>query len=128
MGLHDAVAPMTAVIAKYFSAPEIAALERGAVDLASISASLLVPFHAQRLDRARLAWLNVRWFLQQGIDVLNESTRRRAEAWLLDEFAYEATPVRGISSSAFKAFYADRYGSTEGTTPHGGSGRSGIVG
>ncbi|HET6806923.1 MAG TPA: hypothetical protein VFH59_15930 [Frateuria sp.] len=128
MGLHDAVAPMTAVIAKHFSASEIAALERGAVDLASISASILVSFHAQRLHRARLAWLNVRWFLQQGIDVLNVSTRRRAEAWLLDEFAYEATLGRGIPSSAFKTFYADRYGSTEGTTPHGGSGRSGIAG
>jgi len=120
---------MVAVIDQYFGAEEIDALTRGTVDFRDISDSLLVPFAARRLDAARVAWINVRWFVQRGIDVFDDGERRRVESWLLDEFGYA---IIGDPASWFggavKLFDADRYGSTEGTTPHGGSGRSGIAG
>jgi hypothetical protein len=120
---------MASVISQYFSDEEVDALERGSVDLAKISTSLLVPFAARRLNGVRIAWLNVRWFLQRGIDVLDDMTRHRVESWLIEEFGYAVVgDPSAWPAQAIKHFQADRYGSTEGTTPHGGSGRSGIAG
>lgn len=120
---------MASVIDQHFSKDEINALERGSIDLEAISPALLVPFAARRLESARVIWLNVRWFLQHGIDVLDGKERHRVELWLIEEFGFA---VIGDPSTwparAIKQFHADRYGSTEGTTPHGGSGRSGIAG
>jgi len=120
---------MTAVIGEFFRSHEIAMLHRGIADLAQVSTSLLVPFTARRLMAAQVAWLNVRWFLQHGLDVTDATERERVERWLLAEFGYVV--VDGAAPGAMggsKIFHSDRYGSTEGTTPHGGGGRSGIAG
>ena len=115
---------MTAVIGEFFRSHEIAMLHRGIADLAQVSTSLLVPFTARRLMAAQVAWLNVRWFLQHGLDVTDATERERVERWLLAEFGYVV--VDGAAPGAMggsKIFHSDRYGSTEGTTPHGGGGR-----
>lgn len=120
---------MASVIGQYFSDEEVDALERSSVDLAKISSSILVSFAARRLNCVRIAWLNVRWFLQRGIDVLDGMTRNRVESWLIEEFGYVVVDDPSAwPAQAIKYFQADRYGSTEGTTPHGGSGRSGVAG
>lgn len=117
------------VIDRFLHPPEVEQLHQGIADLGAISSALLVPFLAQRLLSTRVAWLNRRWFLGRGIDVTLASERARVEAWLVAEFGYIVPAASAVQPKMeCKTFYADRYGSTEGTTPHGGSGRSGIAG
>ena len=117
------------VIDRFFHPSEVEQLHQGIPDLGAISPDLLVPFPAQRLVSMRVAWLNRRWFLARGIDVTLVSERERVEAWLVAEFGYISQAAStALPKTDRKTFYADRYGSTEGTTPHGGSGRSGIAG
>lgn len=110
---------------------EIRDLVTGLTDLSAVAPSTLVPFVAHRLRHARAVWINERWFLEKGLDVSEPETYQRVSAWLVDEFGFS---VRGDTDPASmfhdneKIFYADRYGSTEGTSPHGGSGRVGISG
>ncbi|HKE19389.1 MAG TPA: hypothetical protein VKB80_31145 [Kofleriaceae bacterium] len=109
---------------------EIARLEAGLPRLSEWGAGLLVPFEARRLRGASVAWLNERWFLERRLDVTDAATRRRACAWLLDEFAYsvpgEGDPADACSAQV-RTFAADRYGGS-GMVPHGGSGRAGLSG
>ncbi|MFC5437309.1 hypothetical protein ACFPME_12125 [Rhodanobacter umsongensis] len=120
---------MSAIINDVFRPDEVAMLHEGIVDLAEVSNSLLVPFTAYQLAACRVAWLNVRWFLQRGLDVTSAVERRRAEGWLLAEFGFAIDNGPSTCGERLaKVFHADRYGSSEGTTPHGGSGRSGIAG
>ena len=109
---------------------EIARLEAGLPRLSEWGTALLVPFTARRLRGASVLWLNERWFLERHLDVTDAATRRRACAWLLDEFAY-SVPGSADPDDAFsageKTFAADRYGGS-GMVPHGGSGRAGLSG
>jgi hypothetical protein len=109
---------------------EIRQIEAGLTSLSDWSDSMLVPFQATRLSRAKVVWLNERWFLERQIDVLDCSTRKRVVAWLIDEFAY-CVPAKSDPHDAYvaveKIFGADRYGGS-GLVPHGGSGRAGISG
>ena len=89
-----------------------------------------VPLHARRLRRASVYWINVRWFLQRGIDTTNRQVRQSVCRWVLSEFGYAVPqprdPVEAYECQE-KTFYADRYGG-RGIGANGGSGRSAAVG
>jgi hypothetical protein len=110
---------------------ELARLEAGLPRLADWGAHVMVPFPGRRLLRPRVAWINVRWFLERQLDVTDPGIRRRVEAWLCESFAV-MHPRDEDPPSAFareeRTLYADRYGSTNGLNPHGGSGRVCTVG
>jgi hypothetical protein len=76
-------------------------------------------------------WINRRWFFERQFDVTSADTVRRIHDWLLDEFAY-VIPQPSDPQPAFtnktKILHADRYGSSTGRTPHGGSGRVATIG
>jgi hypothetical protein len=106
-------------------------LEAGLVRLEEWGPRMLVPFQARQLRHSTVLWTNRRWFFERQFDLARPDTRQRMEAWLVDEFAY-AIPRAGDSQSAFthraKTLHADRYGSSTGRTPHGGSGRVATIG
>ncbi len=106
------------------------ALEAGIPDLAIISNALLVPFEARGLRHATVAWINPRWFFERGIDIREHETRARVERWLLAEFAFVVPSGKGSGglTSNTRTLHADRYGSTDGMSPHGGSGRVATIG
>lgn len=110
---------------------ELALLERDLPDLSEWGSMLLVPFEVRGLARARVAWMNERWFLSRGIDITDLSVRARVDAWLIERFAY-AVPREGDPGDAFKkaarTFHADRYGGASAVSKHGGSGRAAVVG
>jgi hypothetical protein len=110
---------------------ELALLERGLPKLDNLSAHLLVPFTVHKLRNAKVAWLNQRWFLERGLNVVNDEVRKRVEYWILESFAYLTpgglTSVTALTKTT-KVVHADRYGSTGGLAPHGGSGRAFIEG
>ncbi|WP_426933647.1 hypothetical protein [Xanthomonas arboricola] len=100
-------------------------------DISAISPSALVSFPTRRLRGAAVVWMNNGWFLEKGIDLTTPSTYDRVADWLVNEFAFCVYGDRGHIAdfdATKKEFYADRYGTTEGTSPHGGSGRVGISG
>lgn len=117
-----------AVHARMLTADELARLATATVDPADWGESLCVVFEARRLTTARVCWLNKRWFVEQGVDVLDPGVRERVGRWLLQEFGYVVPrtedPPESFGSESAK-FLADRYGGT-GLVPHGGSGRAGI--
>jgi hemolysin-activating ACP:hemolysin acyltransferase len=113
---------------RYFAADEVGRLERGLTRLSQWSNALLVPFTAYRLRSAMVAWINRRWFLERGFDLENECTRRRVSAWLLDEFGWCVRSDPECGRSNRRTLWADRYGSTDGHAPHGGSGRVATLG
>jgi len=82
---------------------------------------LLVPLELVRVPSASVAWLNVRWFTERGFNVADASVRRRLEEWVIENFAYVTPPAK--AANATRLFHADRYGSTDGLSQHGGSGR-----
>jgi hypothetical protein len=110
---------------------ELAAISEGIPDLAGISQSILVQFSAHPLQNASVVWINDRWFAERGLRTHIEiSVRNRVCAWLLSSFAITATHgshPRRHDARLFTAF-ADRYGSSSGTSPHGGSGRVATIG
>jgi hypothetical protein len=117
--------------AEHFSRAETELLESGLVRLEEWSPQMLVPFQCRQLRRAMVLWINRRWFLERQFDLTNNGTVRRIHEWLVDEFAY-AIPQPGDPQTAFttktKFLHADRYGSSTGRTPHGGSGRVATIG
>jgi hypothetical protein len=118
-------------VAEFFSAEEVSRLVDGAPDLAQCGPHLLVPFNVRRLRRATVFWINRRWFLERGIDVSATDTRERVQNWLTSEFGYaiprsEDPPEFYTAES--RVVFADRYGSSTGLTPHGGSGRVATIG
>src|SRR5579883_3138750 len=122
---------MATVTHRHFSPAEIARLESGLSLLHTWSEHLLVPFTAYRLRHAALVWINRPWFRRRGFDLDDAETHRRIESWLLDEFGFavrrESDPEEAFTSER-RTLFADRYGSTDGLTPHGGSGRVATIG
>lgn len=116
---------------EFFSVEEIQRLEEGLPRPSVWSEDLLVPFQVRQLRNAKLIWLNKRWFLERGLDAADQPTLTRISGWLLSTFAF-VRPGAGDKASAFtgrtKTAYADRYGSSGGTAPHGGSGRVAVDG
>lgn len=90
---------------------------------------MTVSFSARQLSRARVIWLNSRWFAELGVDVSCAETRRELEEILLRDFAFmvpsryviEGRTLGGRTLTAT----ADRYGDPFGAH-HGGSGRCAI--
>lgn len=115
-------------LARHFSAEEITRLERGLPRLAHWSRSLLVPFTAHRLSSAAVVWINRRWFLERGFDIAQDHTLRQVSEWLVDEFAWCVRTGTESVKADTRVLWADRYGSTQGKSPHGGSGRVATVG
>lgn len=100
---------------------DVQRLEASGLLAPDVLPELFVPFQVVRVGGATVAWLNRRWFAEQGIEIWNESVRAQAEAWLLRNFAF-VVPCAAHDGPRH-TFMADRYGSTEGLSPHGGSGR-----
>ncbi len=92
--------------------------------------NLYVRFATRRFRNARVAWLNRRWFLSQGIDFACEAQRNAIESWLVETFGV-AVPAEDDPDEQYLSveqhLYADRYGAPSGS-PHGGSGRVGTFG
>ena len=115
-------------VSRHFSADEIARLKRGLPRLAQWSNSILGPFDARRLRSGAVAWVNHRWFLERGFDLSQGGVRERVIAWLVDEFAWcVATNGKGFASEG-RTLWADRYGSSDGSCPYGGSARVATIG
>ncbi|MHB1827751.1 MAG: hypothetical protein ACYCV6_08655 [Steroidobacteraceae bacterium] len=115
-------------LSRHFSAGEIARLERDLPRLDHWSRSLLVPFTAYRIRSASVAWLNPRWFLERGFNLAQERTLRQVSEWLVEEFAWCVQSGSDGVTADIRTLWADRYGSTQGRSPHGGSGRVATVG
>jgi len=98
-------------------------------DLNDLGPHALVPFVARRLKRARVVWINERFWLGHGVDILDPVERGALETWLLDTYAccVPADVAPEEMEGPDRIFYADRYGASGGAT-HGGSGRCGING
>lgn len=101
---------------------------RGSLTELAWPKTMFAPFQASKLSDASVAWLNRKWFVEQGLDVLDPFVLQQIEAWLIDEFGY-VVPAQDKASppAPAKTFLADRYGGS-GLAPHGGSGRAGISG
>jgi hypothetical protein len=116
--------------ASTLTAREIDAMSIGLPLLSEWGENMLVPFSSRRLRNASVVWINVRWFLEHGIDARCLATRSRIHAWLMKEFAY-AVPLPTDQPKDFtsesKTLWADRYGGS-GLVPHGGSGRVSVSG
>ena len=87
-----------------------------------------MPFTAHRIPSASVAWLNRRWFLERGFDLAQERTLRQVSEWLVEEFAWCVQSGSDGVTADTRTLWADRYGSTQGRSPHGGSGRVATVG
>lgn len=122
---------MSLLISSIFTQEEAARLQCGIPDLATLSENLLIPFSVSKLKRPAVAWLNWRWFLQRGFNLAETVVRAKVEQWIIDEFAYIVSGA-GVRTEYVthkqRIYFADRYGSTEGMSPHGGSGRVATVG
>jgi hypothetical protein len=122
---------MRTLIDRFFSPDEVKRLECSLPRLEDWSTSMLVPFQAQQLRNASIAWINRRWFLERGIRISDPKVERRASNWLIHEFGY-SVPRQEDPPHAFtgtvRTLYADRYGNTTGKSMHGGSGRVATIG
>ncbi|MBW8076487.1 MAG: hypothetical protein GJU76_00060, partial [Gallionella sp.] len=87
-----------------------------------------MPFTAHRIPSASVAWLNPRWFLERGFDLAQGRTLRQVSKWVVEEFAWCVQSGSDGVTADTRALWADRYGSTQGRSPHGGSGRVVTVG
>ncbi len=109
---------------------EVIGVEFGLPDLSTWGDAMLLPFVAKKLCHPTVVWINERWLLERGINVLDPSARKRTLNWLIDQFAY-CVPADGDPAGAYldaeKVLKADRYGGS-GIVPHGGSGRTGTLG
>lgn len=113
------------------TADELAAISSDIPDLSQIGASILVPFRACPLGGATVAWINDRWFAERGLLThIDSALRKRACDWILSSFAITAVDERQVPSDIAPTVtaQADRYGSSSGTSSHGGSGRVATVG
>lgn len=84
---------------------------------------VLVPFSVRKLDRARLLWLNDRWFRESGVPIEDPAVATDLTRELLEKFA--VAPMTKGEGNDDATLYADRYGGV-GSSPHGGSGRCGL--
>jgi len=117
-------------ITRFFSPEEITRLEKGLPRLGEWSSQMFVPFEARQLRRARILWINRRWYLERQIDVSRADVRDRVATWLVDEFAYAVSEdgAGDAFTSRVRTLYADRYGISSGRSVHGGSGRVATIG
>lgn len=113
----------------YFSVEEIDRLQSGLPDLAQWGTQLLVPFQVSRLRNASLVWLNSRWFGERHFDIGDPIILDKISRWLLGDFAYiVSSSAAEVDMADVRTLHADRYGSSTGISPHGGSGRVAVDG
>lgn len=98
-----------------------------AFDPRRLSSCAVVRFPVRRIAEARVLWLNRRWFLERGLNILRPETREVVETELLETYAVHAIPPGEAVSVDSGWLEADRYGGTGGAL-HGGSGRCGLRG
>lgn len=98
-----------------------------ALNLRDFSEHLVVDFAVEPLEGVEVVWLNERWWLANGWNLLTTAVRADLEAALLDRFGVRATGKRS-SDPHTRSLGADRYGSSFGSRRHGGSGRCGSLG
>ncbi|QWT22126.1 hypothetical protein KPL74_08975 [Bacillus sp. NP157] len=98
-------------------------------DISVDAPHLMVPFKARHLPQARVVWTNRRWLAQQGLNPWDAAVLAAFERWVLDSFAV-ASVVEGEQPEGRDVRWvdADRYGSSTGMNPHGGSGRVATIG
>jgi len=87
-----------------------------------LSPDMSVAFGVRRLPSPNLAWINTRWFLENGVDILAPEVLDALTKDLLARYAVSADDTPGESQ-----LFADRYGGSGGAF-HGGSGRCGFLG
>lgn len=99
-----------------------------------LSPQIAVAFSPKKFRSASVCWINTRWFLSNGVDVLEDVGREWANEWLMAEFAYgvprpewDKEPPEFYTDQT-REMHADRYGAPGGTPDHGGSGRCGMAG
>lgn len=113
------------------SSEALSRLEQGLPRLSEWGEGMLVPFPVRQLRHADVLWVNHRWFLERGVDVTDAATSAQVSTWLIATFGH-LSPSRDDKASAFTdkttTAYADRYGSSSGLAPHGGSGRAAVYG
>ncbi|MDF4005198.1 hypothetical protein P3W33_17505 [Luteibacter sp. PPL552] len=104
------------------------------IELEALSPSIGAPFVARRLRSIDVVWINERWFLGRGVDVIDGGTRAAVVEALKAEFGFAVPrPPCDLEPEEFyedfsRVLYADRYGAPGGTPNHGGSGRCGYAG
>lgn len=85
---------------------------------------------ATRIDGCAVAWINKRWFAEQGFDTRIASVVANIESELIEKFAFqidsEERPLEPGTVARKRSFYIDGYGST-GLVLYGGSGRAGVL-
>ncbi|MGN6363813.1 hypothetical protein [Asticcacaulis taihuensis] len=91
----------------------------------SLGQNINVPFHTWPLSKARLLWLNHRWFLERGINSHQHDIADTIAKTIMETFAVSSERRDNIAPKTLMS--ADRYGGTGGGM-HGGSGRCGHVG
>lgn len=115
-------------LARYFTPDEIRHLTRGIPSLSQWGASALVPFTVRRLRAPSVVWTNWQWFSERGFDLSHAHTASRISSWLLAEFGWIVDSELNNSTAERRTMWADRYGSPDGMSPHGGSGRVATAG
>ncbi len=91
--------------------------------LSGLGPHLGAPVQVRRLPGPRVLWLNRRWFLQAGVNILDPEVRAVQERWLTETYAVRCSDDAGPhAGEAASDYFADRYGGSGGA-PHGGSGR-----
>lgn len=99
-------------------------------DLDMLGDALFAQYEVKPYRKAKVLWLNHRWFLEQGVNSHDRDTQQDIITWLLESYAVGFPGEKQKSSDFFEAtkpYKADRYGSTDGTQT-GGSGRCGTQG
>jgi len=102
-------------------------------DLAQLGPEVLVDFPMHRRTDGRVVWLNRRWFLAQGINVLDQNASDEIARQLLRDFCWTTLRADTHESASFydfeeqRSFQTDRYGASSAVS-HGGSGRCAVVG
>ena len=89
------------------------------------SKALLTTFDAYPLRAPRIAWLNQRYFISRGYDLLCRDVVAQIERDCISNYAVSTLPNLGDTASAPVQMGADRYGGSDGTA-YGGSGRCGV--
>lgn len=106
---------------------EEARLSFGGLVASQVLGPALVSVQLAAAPCPSIAWINTRWFVERGLDLTSEQVRARLENWLIHKFALTIFKSE-VTELPVTIGYVDRYGSTDGLSPHGGSGRAAIIG
>ena len=112
---------------------EISKLSAGAPTILGrkLGPNSYITVEAQKLNRARVVWVNWDYLRKAGYEVADEQMTPEIERAMLDAFAWgvraPGEPASAFSETEKKIFYADRYGG-DGLAGNMGSGRAASAG